>query len=651
MTKSPRLEWLSLFAVRGFSLVVTRLPESSALVLGRFCGRVAFIFSNRRRVAYADLKAAFGNRYSPSARWQIIRQHYGHMGQSAVEMIRFPQLDAGFVEDKVRIHHFERFKSLTDQGHGAILLTAHIGNWELIQIISGLLNKPIHVLGRDQRSAGMTKLLAKYRQAHGSVAVSRGINLRDFVRAIRRGEMVGLLGDQSAGKHQGLILPFMGRKTTVPTGAFELAKRTGVPILPCFIVRDGKGGHEIFIEEPILPIRSEASDEDLAKAVKGYVHLLESMISRYPYQWLWGKKRWKYAWTKRLLVLSDGKAGHVKQVEAVVRNFKEIQTQYDRPGMEYPTQVLDVHFKSDQHRKWFAWICPFFLPWAQGRIGKLRAFFTKETQDQLEEASADFIISAGSSLTPLNLFLAKECRAKSVVLMKPSFPYNLFRIDLAIVPLHDRGQMPREAIRTLLTPSWWEPDEVEEASERLARELPARDRVKVGVFLGGTTRRYRMETGKVRQLLDSLERLESAEGDYIMTTSRRTPDAVTDYLKANRGQYRRCQQLIIAAEDKMPGRIEGMMGLAEVLVVTEDSISMISEAVSTDKPVVVLNLDSENLPNKHRRFQELLAQNAAVVFADPENIVEKIRNARAQLRGGWYTRDQAILRGRLQEIL
>ena len=619
--------------------------------MASFAGRFAFYVSKRRHSAYADLKSAFGSRLTEKERWQITRDHYAHLGQTAVEMLRFPLLDEHFIEENIHIRHPERFFEAVAENRGVILLTGHFGNWELLQIVSGILGKPIHVLARYQKHSRLHQFLNQLRQSHGSISICRGMGVRDLLRALRRQELVGVVGDQDAGKQNGLILPLFGRKTTVPTGAFDLARRTGAPILPCFIVRQWDQ-HEIYVGEPIRCGEGKYEENDLEPYVRHFVKILEEFVSQFPSQWLWASKRWKHSWTKRLLILSDEKPGHIKQSEALVNQIKSLDTQYGRSGMEYPTTTLAVRFKSSWHKRLFPWVAFFFIPWAQGRLDWLRLFLTEETAQQIREASTDFVISTGSSLIPLNLCLARESQAKSIVLMKPSFPFNFFRYDLAVIPAHDEGRMPAESFRTLLTPSWLDPGQFEEAGEQLASGLRDASRVRIGIFLGGPTRRYQMDLADIEKVISVLEKVSNRMGDYLLTTSRRTPEAIIQFLKRKRASLNACQMLVIASEDSRSEVVPGIMNLTEILIVTEDSISMISEAVSSGKKVIALSFPKNGLPAKHRRFRDILAENSAVVIAEPKDLEEKMIRIDDYVSARTAVQEEKeALRRRLQQIL
>lgn len=637
--------------IRLVSFFLRRMPAGAAVRFGGVAGRVAYVFSDRRRrVAYADLKAAFGERYTERERWRMVRHLYRHLGQMTAEVVRFPILDREAINRHIRLHGIERFYGVIKENKGVVLMTAHFGNWELLQIVSGIIGKPVHVLGRSQKYSRLDEMLNQMRESHGSVAIQRGMGIRSLFRALYRGDLVGVLGDQDAQRDQGLILPFLGRKTTVPTGGFELAARTGAPVLPCFIVRGRGCTHDIYVCEPIRFSGTGTWKSDMEAPVSAYVKLLEDFIFQHPSQWLWGTKRWKFSWTKRLLILSDGKPGHVKQSEAVAACFRGIDTQYGRPGMEYPTKVVTVHYRSLWRKRLFPWFAFFFIPFAQGRLRGLRFFFSSDTRREIESASADFVISAGAALVPLNLCIARDSRAKSVVLMKPGFPYNFFRFALAIVPRHDRGLVPRGAFRPVLTPNLFDPERLALAAEKLKVGLRDPSRIKVAVFLGGATRRFRMALAAVEKVFFLLDRLAQTQGDFLVTTSRRTPPAVCDFLKKEILRLKSCQMLVIASKDSRPEVVPGMMELAGVLIVTEDSISMISEAVSSGKKVIILSF-GDGLGAKHRRFKKILTDNTGVFTATPDTLEEVLRDAGCRPPSALAKTEKEALMKRLAEIL
>ncbi len=404
--------------------------------MGRFLGETFYHFSGKRvGVAYADIKAVFGSRFPEKDLFKLIRRQYGYLGELFAELMCFPRMTKESMGQVIKIHHEERYLKTLAENKGVIVITGHFGNWELLQFVSNVYyDRPVHLIAAAQKHNRINDFLNSLRGCQGSVVITRskGMGLLKVFKALKQKKVAGVLCDQDAGKTGGLILPFLGRKTTIQTGPFELALKTGAPLFPCFLVRTNGSEHELFMEDPIWCRATEDPESEIKKGALKFVELLESMIQRFPDQWLWGVKRWKYSWTKRLLVLSNGNPDQTKPAEEIVNRFQEIQTQYGRPGMEYPAKTIQVLFKSVFHRKLFSLFAVLFIPFAQGRLRWLGFFFTPETQKALVESSTDFILSTAPDLAPLSLCLAKDSRAKSIVITKPLFPFNLFRYDLAV---------------------------------------------------------------------------------------------------------------------------------------------------------------------------------------------------------------------------
>lgn len=649
----PLFDQLSVLGLKGSSALITRLPSSWTQNLGRSIGKAAYCFVSRRKQAYADIRNALPEIKTPQERWQIIRKLFEHFGQMAVETLRGGHLPDAYFEEHIQVHQLEVFHRAFEKNKGVIFLTAHLGNWELLQFYSGHHGKPIHVLAQEQKHSKLNDFLTHLRQSRGkTIAVSTGMGgLRDFVRALRQNGALGLLGDRAAGKHEGIILPFFEKKTTVPTGAFDLAWRTEAELVPCFMLRGTEREYDLFFETPIEMDRTLPQEEAVKKAAEQYLRILENYIRRYPDQWHWFTKRWKYSWTKRLLILSDGKPGHVKQSEAIAYYFSQVREQYGRPGMEYPTETIRVEFQSTAHRLLFYWAAPFLIPWAQGRMSWLKFFLTPACYEKINQARFDFVISAGTSLVPLNLFLCRESLAKTVVLMKPSFPYLFYPYDLAFIPAHDQGLVPKKNFRTMVTPNVSQKEKLQADAQKLSSSLRNPSQLKMAVFLGGNTRKFQMSLSGLETFFSELKKQAKKIGDYAVTTSRRTPDSVTEHLYYMTLHDASCQLFVNAKKDARSEVVGGMMQLADILIVTEDSLSMISEAVSTGKSVLVLTFGSEGLPAKHIRFQKLLKDRGLIQTVTPGQIASALSHLSSDQAKKMLEKEKKDIQKELQAIL
>jgi len=610
---------------RLLSAFLQAIPHASALWIGRSVGWIFSKIHNRRRIAYVNLKAAFGSQFSASKRKQIVEKHFVNLAQNIVEVLRFPKLTPSFLNEYVSVVGRERYEALAHQNQGTLLITPHFGNWELSQILSALVGKPLHVLARQQKHSRIDDFLNELRSSHGSTAIHKGGAVRDLIRLLREGGMVGVLGDLSGGQ-EGTRIQFFGRKTTAPSGIFEIADRTNAVILPCFMIRLNGPYHQIFIDDIFHLAKRADGTLDISQSVQNYYDLLEDWIRRYPEQWFWMYKRWKHCFTKQILILKDEKAGHTNQSEAIENEFKHLEKSL--PEYEFKFKTVEVQFKSPKHRKLFYLFAFFFRPFAQGRLSWLNYFLKPESAQALEHQFADIIISTGASLAPLNLLLKGENLAKSIAVMKPSFPYLANWFDLLILPMHDQIRVQsNRVVRTLVTPNKVNEVSLEQSAKKLSHQIPPKSnsRKRLSVFIGGKSKSYDFDFLQFEKWAYELKTcVENLNYELLITTSRRTETPISDILKKEFSGHPLTKLLVIANESNIDQVAYGMLATSDIALVTEDSVSMISEAVTAGKQVLVLKLGNGKLSKKHGRFHDLLEKNHLIHLADETNLQLKL---------------------------
>jgi mitochondrial fission protein ELM1 len=213
---------------------------------------------------------------------------------------------------------------------------------------------------------------------------------------------------------------------------------------------------------------------------------------------------------------------------------------------------------------------------------------------QVSSVTADVVISCGASAAPVNLLFSSLNRARSIVVMNPT-PLPLSRFSLALVPEHDRVHPRPNVVRTAGALSWIHPGSLEAARRHLTEHPRFRARgawparVVIGVFIGGDTPEVALDAAFARRLAEEmLAACEAHDAACLVTTSRRTPEAVVRVLDDRMGAHPRCPLLLVAGRDSLNGTLDGMLGWAELAVVTSDSVSMVSEAWASGRRVVVV---------------------------------------------------------------
>lgn len=272
---------------------VGRLPPGAGERLGAALGGAAFwLLGGRRRVVLENLDLALGSRLDGAGRRALAREHFRHLGVTAVECCRLFFGPPGAVLDRVRSEGLDHVKRALDAGRGALYLTAHFGNWELLGAGQSLAGHPTSVIVRPLDNPFLEVLLARGRERGGLRLIPKRKALPDVQAALGRGECVGILLDQDAGR-DGVFVPFFGRPASTSRSLAVLARRTGAPVLPAFIRRLPGGEHLLTVEPPVPLVSSSDRALDVTTNTARFVETIERHVRRHPEQWFWVHRRWK----------------------------------------------------------------------------------------------------------------------------------------------------------------------------------------------------------------------------------------------------------------------------------------------------------------------------------------------------------------------
>ena len=288
--------YLEYLVLRGLSFFVNLLPEGQALWLGRQVGWAAFhLDREHRRVALQNLRIAFSREKSEEELRAIAKGTFQHLGMTAVEFLRIPRMGVETFREKVTVEGLENVRELLDnRKKGALLLLSHLGNWELMGFLSKLLGYPISVIARPvKKNPWVDRMVLKIREATGLDVISTEKASRKVIQALSRNRMVGILIDQRAKRSEGVWVDFFGRKAPTTPSLAVLAMRTGVPVIPVFMVRDGSHRHRVLIQGPIEIVQSGDVRRDVETNTLRINQTLESVVRLYPDQWFWVHRRWE----------------------------------------------------------------------------------------------------------------------------------------------------------------------------------------------------------------------------------------------------------------------------------------------------------------------------------------------------------------------
>jgi KDO2-lipid IV(A) lauroyltransferase len=282
------------FSARALMALLGLLPFAWMGPLGRRFGALVFACAGReRRKTLANIRIAFPRGFDEAQVEALARAVWVRLGQALFEVVRCRGWERErIVEQVARARGVERLKGALAQGKGALVVTGHLGNWELLGGFLSTLH-PISAVAQHLYDERFDRIVTDFREKDLQVAmIKRGMALRGILSALKEGRIVIALVDQDTGK-DGVFTPFFGRSAWTQSGVARIAQKTGAPIVPAFMVRGADGRFEAHVEHPFEVGGGKDPAAAVLEGVRRYTEAVESYVKAYPDQWMWMHERWK----------------------------------------------------------------------------------------------------------------------------------------------------------------------------------------------------------------------------------------------------------------------------------------------------------------------------------------------------------------------
>jgi KDO2-lipid IV(A) lauroyltransferase len=270
------------------------LPRGLARGMGALVGRIAFLLTPRlRRVGDLNLRLAFPEKSSAEGR-QILRKLYRNLGWLLAEFCQMPRYTPQQTRGFIRYEGLEHYLAARDQGKGVLVLTGHLGAWELSSFYHSLMGFPISIVIRRLDNPLVDNLVNQIRCLHGNQVLHKDDFARGLLAAMRRGETVGILMDTNMTPPQGAFVDFFGHAACTGSGLARVAMKTGARVLPGFLLWEEATRQYVlrFGAALDLPVSGDPEADALAHTAL-FTRVIEEYIRQYPDQWLWVHRRWK----------------------------------------------------------------------------------------------------------------------------------------------------------------------------------------------------------------------------------------------------------------------------------------------------------------------------------------------------------------------
>jgi Kdo2-lipid IVA lauroyltransferase/acyltransferase len=284
-----------------FTLLAALVPASATYRLGGLAGLlIPYIAPRRRAIVLDNISAAlpFMNAHplwdSPYAdAEELSRETFKNLGRSLMEICR---LYHGRGEDAIanlELRGRENYDSARAKGKGVICFSGHCGNWELMALAFGSLFGDGVVVARRQDNPFLNRMVARMRMRYKSGVVYKQGALRGILMALRKGNQVGFLADQAVMPEEGALIDMMGRTAWASKAPVIIAQKSGAPLVPVFIHREGK--RQVITFYPEHQFSGDKSEEGVRKEAQALSRYVEDFVVAHPTQWYWVHRRWKRA--------------------------------------------------------------------------------------------------------------------------------------------------------------------------------------------------------------------------------------------------------------------------------------------------------------------------------------------------------------------
>ena len=250
--------------------------------LGGFVWRCA---GYRRRISLDNLTRAFPEKSQAEIR-RIARGAYRGYGRALMEMLWSGGAGEDELRDTMTLENPRVPLDALARGKGLILLSGHFGAWEFIVTSMSLrLGHPVVAIAQPQRNRYIDAVITANRNRFGSGTVTMHESVREVMKLLRSGKIVGMLGDQS-GSRESIFIEFFGRPAATHRGAAAFSLKCDAPIVMFFFIRQPDGGYRAVYEEVDRGGLKGTAEENIVELTRRHTAILERYIRAYPDHWL-----------------------------------------------------------------------------------------------------------------------------------------------------------------------------------------------------------------------------------------------------------------------------------------------------------------------------------------------------------------------------
>lgn len=276
-----------------FYYLANSLKEEKAEKFSEILGKIAFFLSpHYRKIVEENLKIAFKNEMDEKKIESLVKEVFKFHARNLFEFLRLRKFTRERIKKIVNIEGKENLDNALSKKKGVIIVSAHLSNWELGAVTLADYGYEIYEVVRELSDKKVNEFISKMKIERNVKLISRRKDvIKDVVKILKENKIIILALDQNAGRG-GIFVEFFGKPASTFAGPIIISKRTGTPVLPVFVVREGEN-YKIIIEKEFELKEGENYSEFIRINLQNLTKIIEDYIRKYPEQWFWFHRRWK----------------------------------------------------------------------------------------------------------------------------------------------------------------------------------------------------------------------------------------------------------------------------------------------------------------------------------------------------------------------
>lgn len=270
------------------------LPRRLLIFIGRQLGKLSYqLFPSEKKKTIIHLSQAFPEKSLEDIS-RISRDVFINIGMNFAELIWLPRMKKKHIDRIIEFEGLSILEKLKKRNRPVMIITGHIGNWELLAAAASFKGYPSAVIARRQNNSWINNKIIKMRKKWNVETILREEDgsSRKILKVLKNGGFLATLMDQDT-KIDSVFVNFFGRKAYTPSGPAAISLRSGCEVVIAYIHRNKSLKHQVKFRYVTPIVSTGHREEDIVNRTQQYTSMLEEAIRESPEQWVWMHKRWK----------------------------------------------------------------------------------------------------------------------------------------------------------------------------------------------------------------------------------------------------------------------------------------------------------------------------------------------------------------------